>query len=109
MQTIVTGAGDETLRFWNAFPSPKSQVSFNILTRWLFESKRLEFKFKITWIDCMRNHPCKHITSTTIYNDKIGNWIYECRTMRVQLEHHLLEEHIYVKLILVFDVLWKRS
>lgn len=33
MQTIVTGAGDETLRFWNAFPSPKSQVSFNILTR----------------------------------------------------------------------------
>ncbi|CAI9288948.1 unnamed protein product [Lactuca saligna] len=24
-QTIVTGAGDETLRFWNAFPSPKSQ------------------------------------------------------------------------------------
>ena len=25
-QTIVTGAGDETLRFWNVFPSPKSQV-----------------------------------------------------------------------------------
>ncbi|RLN21471.1 hypothetical protein BBO99_00003348 [Phytophthora kernoviae] len=24
-QTIVTGAGDETLRFWNAFPSTKSQ------------------------------------------------------------------------------------
>ncbi|KAI3707067.1 hypothetical protein L6452_25259 [Arctium lappa] len=24
-QTIVTGAGDETLRFWNTFPSPKSQ------------------------------------------------------------------------------------
>ncbi|WZZ14468.1 hypothetical protein YC2023_107557 [Brassica napus] len=24
-QTIVTGAGDETLRFWNIFPSPKSQ------------------------------------------------------------------------------------
>ncbi|KAL5560924.1 hypothetical protein UlMin_030671 [Ulmus minor] len=24
-QTIVTGAGDETLKFWNAFPSPKSQ------------------------------------------------------------------------------------
>lgn len=23
-QTIVTGAGDETLRFWNVFPSPKS-------------------------------------------------------------------------------------
>lgn len=27
LQTIVTGAGDETLRFWNVFPSPKSQVS----------------------------------------------------------------------------------
>ncbi|OIV93515.1 hypothetical protein TanjilG_16014 [Lupinus angustifolius] len=26
-QTIVTGAGDETLRFWNVFPSPKSQNS----------------------------------------------------------------------------------
>ncbi|PWZ20242.1 Protein FIZZY-RELATED 1 [Zea mays] len=25
-QTIVTGAGDETLRFWNVFPSPKSQT-----------------------------------------------------------------------------------
>ncbi|XP_020694407.2 protein FIZZY-RELATED 2 isoform X2 [Dendrobium catenatum] len=24
-QTIVTGAGDETLRFWNVFPSPKYQ------------------------------------------------------------------------------------
>ncbi|CAA6666977.1 unnamed protein product [Spirodela intermedia] len=24
-QTIVTGAGDETLRFWNVFPSPKFQ------------------------------------------------------------------------------------
>ncbi|CAM9623795.1 unnamed protein product, partial [Discosporangium mesarthrocarpum] len=24
-QTIVTGAGDETLRFWNAFPGPKSR------------------------------------------------------------------------------------
>ncbi|KAL1212031.1 Protein FIZZY-RELATED 1 [Cardamine amara subsp. amara] len=24
-QMIVTGAGDETLRFWNVFPSPKSQ------------------------------------------------------------------------------------
>ncbi|XP_009626491.1 B-type cell cycle switch protein ccs52A [Nicotiana tabacum] len=24
-QAIVTGAGDETLRFWNVFPSPKSQ------------------------------------------------------------------------------------
>ncbi|XP_065858125.1 B-type cell cycle switch protein ccs52A-like isoform X1 [Euphorbia lathyris] len=26
-QTIVTGAGDETLRFWNVFPSPKSQTT----------------------------------------------------------------------------------
>ncbi|KAK1320638.1 Protein FIZZY-RELATED 2 [Acorus calamus] len=26
-QTIVTGAGDETLRFWNVFPSPKFQVA----------------------------------------------------------------------------------
>ncbi|CAI7850691.1 unnamed protein product, partial [Closterium sp. NIES-53] len=24
-QTIVTGAGDETLRFWNVFPGTKSQ------------------------------------------------------------------------------------
>lgn len=29
-QTIVTGAGDETLRFWNVFPSPKSQVKDSI-------------------------------------------------------------------------------
>ncbi|KAI3430499.1 hypothetical protein D9Q98_005094 [Chlorella vulgaris] len=26
-QTIVTGAGDETLRFWNVFPGPKTQGS----------------------------------------------------------------------------------
>lgn len=26
-QTIVTGAGDETLRFWHAFPSAKSARS----------------------------------------------------------------------------------
>ncbi|KAF2583157.1 hypothetical protein F2Q68_00000456 [Brassica cretica] len=25
-QTIVTGAGDETLRFWNVFPSVKMQT-----------------------------------------------------------------------------------
>ena len=25
-QTIVTGAGDETLRFWNVFPGPKTKV-----------------------------------------------------------------------------------
>lgn len=24
-QTIVTGAGDETLRFWNVFPAEKSK------------------------------------------------------------------------------------
>jgi cell division cycle 20-like protein 1 (cofactor of APC complex) len=24
-QTIVTGAGDETLRFWSVFPGPKSK------------------------------------------------------------------------------------
>lgn len=24
-QTIVTGAGDETLRFWNAFPKGKTE------------------------------------------------------------------------------------
>ncbi|URE40188.1 WD domain, G-beta repeat [Musa troglodytarum] len=28
-QTIVTGAGDETLRFWNVFPSPKSQLRYS--------------------------------------------------------------------------------
>lgn len=27
LQTIVTGAGDETLRFWNIFPSMKAPVS----------------------------------------------------------------------------------
>ncbi|KAL6006778.1 hypothetical protein ACLOJK_032273 [Asimina triloba] len=36
-QTIVTGAGDETLRFWNVFPSPKSQntdpVTFDLHSR----------------------------------------------------------------------------
>ena len=40
--TIVTGAGDETLRFWNVFPSrneldeqSKSQLNIdNILIRW---------------------------------------------------------------------------
>jgi cell division cycle 20-like protein 1 (cofactor of APC complex) len=26
-QTIVTGAGDETLRFWSVFPGPKSSGS----------------------------------------------------------------------------------
>lgn len=26
-QTIVTGAGDETLRFWNVFPGPKASTA----------------------------------------------------------------------------------
>lgn len=29
-QAIVTGAGDETLRFWNVFPSPKTKAGFPI-------------------------------------------------------------------------------
>jgi cell division cycle 20-like protein 1 (cofactor of APC complex) len=29
-QTIVTGAGDETLRFWNVFPSPKNRIGSRI-------------------------------------------------------------------------------
>lgn len=29
-QTIVTGAGDETLRFWNVFPGPKAQAGGDI-------------------------------------------------------------------------------
>lgn len=33
-QTIVTGAGDETLRFWNVFPAPKSQGSGNDSSMW---------------------------------------------------------------------------
>ena len=27
---IVTGAGDETLRFWNIFPGPKSKTGFRL-------------------------------------------------------------------------------
>ncbi len=27
-QTIVTGAGDETLRFWNVFPCPKNKAGY---------------------------------------------------------------------------------
>lgn len=34
-QTIVTGAGDETLRFWNVFPSMKTPVSRFNLTSYL--------------------------------------------------------------------------
>mmetsp|Transcript_12295 Transcript_12295/g.44836 ORF Transcript_12295/g.44836 Transcript_12295/m.44836 type:complete len:464 (+) Transcript_12295:200-1591(+) len=33
-QTIVTGAGDETLRFWNVFPGPKSQNSGHDSSTW---------------------------------------------------------------------------
>jgi cell division cycle 20-like protein 1 (cofactor of APC complex) len=33
-QTIVTGAGDETLRFWNVFPGPKSQGSLHESSLW---------------------------------------------------------------------------
>lgn len=29
-QTIVTGAGDETLRFWNVFPGPKAQAGGDV-------------------------------------------------------------------------------
>lgn len=43
-QTIVTGAGDETLRFWNVFPSPKSQVN-NSLT------------IRISNLTCSLSHP----------------------------------------------------
>lgn len=31
-QTIVTGAGDETLRFWNVFPSQKSRGGSGLST-----------------------------------------------------------------------------
>lgn len=33
-QTVVTGAGDETLRFWNVFPGPKSQGSAHENSVW---------------------------------------------------------------------------
>ena len=36
VQTIVTGAGDETLRFWNVFPPPKVQVKTTSLFFLLF-------------------------------------------------------------------------
>jgi cell division cycle 20-like protein 1 (cofactor of APC complex) len=37
-QTIVTGAGDETLRFWNIFPSPKNKDGSRLGTSLLFPS-----------------------------------------------------------------------
>ena len=35
-QTIVTGAGDETLRFWNVFPSSKSKGGTRLGSQLLF-------------------------------------------------------------------------
>lgn len=29
-QSIVTGAGDETLRFWNVFPGPRAKAGFHV-------------------------------------------------------------------------------
>lgn len=37
-QTIVTGAGDETLRFWNVFPGPKNKDGSRLGTSLLFPS-----------------------------------------------------------------------
>eukprot|EP00468_Gymnochlora_sp_CCMP2014_P002508 CAMPEP_0167759860 /NCGR_PEP_ID=MMETSP0110_2-20121227/11257_1 /TAXON_ID=629695 /ORGANISM="Gymnochlora sp., Strain CCMP2014" /LENGTH=490 /DNA_ID=CAMNT_0007646291 /DNA_START=75 /DNA_END=1547 /DNA_ORIENTATION=- len=37
-QTIVTGAGDETLRFWNVFPSSKSKGGSQLGSRLFFPS-----------------------------------------------------------------------
>ena len=37
-QTIVTGAGDETLRFWNVFPGPKNKEGGSSGTSLLFPS-----------------------------------------------------------------------
>lgn len=39
-ETIVTGAGDETLRFWNAFPSGKGKANES-LSKLEFGSKDL--------------------------------------------------------------------
>ena len=35
-QTVVTGAGDETLRFWNVFPGPKNKSGSRLGTSLLF-------------------------------------------------------------------------
>ena len=37
-QTIVTGAGDETLRFWNVFPGPKNKDGSRLGPGLLFPS-----------------------------------------------------------------------
>lgn len=37
-QSIVTGAGDETLRFWNVFPGPKLSFGSALGTTVLFPS-----------------------------------------------------------------------
>lgn len=37
-QSIVTGAGDETLRFWNVFPGPKLSFGSGLGSSVLFPS-----------------------------------------------------------------------
>ncbi|KAK3163138.1 hypothetical protein QOZ80_1BG0098110 [Eleusine coracana subsp. coracana] len=40
-QTIVTGAGDETLRFWNIFPSVKTQTPVRDVGLWSFSRSHI--------------------------------------------------------------------
>ncbi|KAF0933639.1 hypothetical protein E2562_018872 [Oryza meyeriana var. granulata] len=40
-QTIVTGAGDETLRFWNIFPSMKTQAPVRDVGLWSFSRSHI--------------------------------------------------------------------
>lgn len=40
-QTIVTGAGDETLRFWNIFPSMKTQAPVRDIGLWSFSRSHI--------------------------------------------------------------------
>ncbi|CAL4971925.1 unnamed protein product [Urochloa decumbens] len=40
-QTIVTGAGDETLRFWNIFPSVKTQTPVRDIGLWSFSRSHI--------------------------------------------------------------------
>ena len=39
-QSVVTGAGDESLRFWNVFPSPRSSLGIQSGPSMLFPSHR---------------------------------------------------------------------
>jgi cell division cycle 20-like protein 1 (cofactor of APC complex) len=39
-QSVVTGAGDETLRFWNVFPSPRSSLGMSSGPSLLFPSSK---------------------------------------------------------------------